>query len=121
MAKKQDSSCMFCGQVPCECDGVKKSRKPAKVKVDKAPVAPTRETDDLDFGAIPEPVQRKFKVAERDLSHEAALRVLREIVEPREQKKIDRELEHSYLPDVNKRVKEWKANHGSQSTKSSQA
>jgi hypothetical protein len=107
MVKKQDIPCMFCGGLPCSCDGVKKPRK-TKAKSNSVPVAPDSTTDDLDFGAIPEPVARKFKTKKRDLSLESALRNLREIVCEDDQYVIDHELEHSYLPDMKKRISDWR-------------
>lgn len=126
---KQDSPCMFCGGLPCVCDGgptKKRSRASAKKASFPAP-KPTKKssptsssaesgkgTEDV-FGSIPEQARPKFKSkshSERDLSYESALRILRPIVSEADQKKIDKELKRIYPQAVDRRVAEWRRKHG---------
>lgn len=104
---------MFCGALPCECDGVKKVKsKPRPTrKVAESKPAPA---DDIDFGSIPEATKPRFKQAdkaERDLSLEAALQILRPIVSKADQKWIDKQLKREYPQELDRRVAEWKDRH----------
>jgi len=111
---KQDVPCMFCGQLPCQCDGIKK-RRPKSTSKAQPPVAPPSESgDDIDFSDFTsEPIQRKFKAPKRDLSLESALRNIRDIVCKEDQIAIDQELHYADTPDIKKREAEWRAKHGS--------
>lgn len=120
MAKKLDSPCLFCGGLPCECD-TGQTKKRSKRSVQAAPKKPSspisssvesdNDTEDV-FGEIPTPGKPKFKFKshseERDLSLESALRVLRPIVRPSDQRKIDILLTRHYPLDIGRRLAEWK-------------
>lgn len=128
MARKMDSPCMFCGGLPCTCDtGPTKKSSPRTRKASSPAAKKTTEksqdstqssnateasTEDV-FGAIPERVTPKFKTVQsldspRDLSYESALRVLRPLLSPVEQRNVDRELKRNYPQDIDKRVAQWK-------------
>lgn len=73
------------------------------------------ESDEIDFGAIPEPVKRKFKSAspsERDLSFECALRNIRDLVVEDDRRWIDKQLHHPPPQELDKRITEWKSRNG---------
>lgn len=94
---------MFCGELPCQCDGVKK-KKVAKPKVVKPPTPTTTSTS---------PAPPRFKQKDRDLSLESALRNIREIVCEEDRIAIDQELRYTDPPDVKQLEAEWRAKHGS--------
>lgn len=106
---------MFCGNLPCTCGGEpkKKARKAAAPKPAAKRTQPVK--DDIDFGRIPEQVKPKFKTkveAERDLSLESALRILRPICSEASQREIDQHLARTYPQEVDRRVAAWKESHG---------
>ena len=122
---KQTDPCMFCGGLPCVCDGGQKkksssstrkavsAKKPAKASPDS--VRSVSASDEIDFGAIPSQVKPKFTVksdSEKDLSYLSALRALRPIVSGPDQRMIDRELSKPYPQDLDRRISAWKEGHG---------
>lgn len=115
---------MFCGGQPCVCDGGKtkkssRSTRKASSPKETSSLSPNStpsindSNDEETFGAIPEPARPKFDIKspseDRDLSLESALRLLRPLVCPRDQKFIDQKLKRTYPQDVDRRVEEWKA------------
>ena len=125
MAKKQEGPCLFCGGLPCECDGGSKAKSKSSSRVRKSPaktsdpispsVEPVKDTEDI-FGEIPTQVKPKFDIKptlepDRDLSLEYVLSILRPIVHPRDQKLIDKYLKRHYPHDLDRRIAAWKADH----------
>lgn len=125
---KQDAPCMFCGGLPCVCDGGQKKKSSKRTVKASSRTAPTTTSkspsstpsvsakDEIDFGGIPEPAKPKFKFkshSERDLSSESALRIIREIVSEKDQRKIDRELAREYPQEIDRRIAAWRDEHGS--------
>lgn len=129
MAKKQETTCMFCGGLPCVCDGgtkkksskrtVKASSVTARTTTETSPdstpsVSATEASTEDVFGAIPEPAKPKFKttptlVTEVSLSSLSVLRMLRPLVCVRDQKRIDKTVNRPYPQELDRRVAEWKA------------
>lgn len=107
-------ACIFCGDVPCTCNGpVVKVKTPRK----KAESKPVKQTD-LDFTTVEIPTERpKFKSVdptpepERDLSLEEALRNLLPILASQERTRVQRLLARPYPKDVDMRLARWKDDH----------
>ncbi len=131
MSKKLTTACMFCGGLPCTCDGGPKKKSSTRTRkagfetvhttIEKSlnstqsSSATEASTEDV-FGAIPEPVKPKFKTApalaiEVDLSSLSALRLLRPLVCKRDQRRIDATVNRQYSQDLDRRVAGWKARH----------
>lgn len=116
MAKKNlNEPCIFCNAAPCECAGAVKVKKKPAVK-SRPPVTPPREPEKEDiYGAVPSSVT-KFKTPAKeidvDLSRLSALRVLREIVCEQDRQMIDKELNRPYPQELDRRLTEWRDNHG---------
>jgi hypothetical protein len=116
-AKKKPEPCLFCGNDPCDCNGVKpKKRAGAKKRPDQPPVAPP--ASDLDF-TMPN-LEPRFKVetpkVERDLVFINALRSLRDIVSDRDKRWIDGQVNPRYPQALDRRVSEWRAKYGNTAT-----
>ena len=106
--KKPPEPCMFCGEVPCQCDGQPTKQKSKRSAAKAAPVNDT----DLDFSEqLTVTPQSRFRKAKRDLSYLSALRIVRDIVAPEEQEKIDAELA-THDPALEARLQEWKMRNG---------
>lgn len=124
MAKKAPEPCLFCGTTPCSCDGGTGSKKKRSTGTprssQKKSTSPTSDSPTPDSSSEPiaydEPKAKlsPFKVQkrERDLSLDSALRCVREIVCPEDQRKIDEELRQPIPPDLGRRLAEWKARNG---------
>lgn len=119
MAKPLED-CVFCGENPCTCYGTVKKKSTVRVRTptvpvseDRTEVTPVQSAEDVDFGSIPE-AKSKFagvhsQHVEKDLSYVNALRALREIVTPREQRWIDSQISPPLQQELDKRVAEWRS------------
>lgn len=129
MSKSQDVSCLFCGEVPCVCEGkTSKKKAPRKNAFPKA-VTPTKdlgahdsrgggeaeEVDPFEAASIPE-VRPRFKPKaameqERDLSTEAAFRSLLPILGSTDRVRVQDALEGAAARKrsrILKAVREWR-------------
>jgi hypothetical protein len=94
-----------------------KVKKPIKKKLPLSVIVPAPELPQKNeeiFGDVPDAVTPTFQKAEsveRDLTYESALRAIRPIVTPADQKKIDAELHKPYPQDVDRRLAEWRRRH----------
>src|SRR5690349_4032787 len=118
---KQDSPCLFCGGLPCVCDGGKKPK--SSTRTPKAPSPkptaspgpsspPSVSATEAEFVDSPADTPKfKFKSSsqpDRDLSFESAIRVLRPLLAESERRQIDLELDPHPSPDVVRRLAEWR-------------
>jgi hypothetical protein len=119
MPKKPPALCMFCGSVPCTCDGSPtpvKQKSSAGPRVRPSPVVQPTGDGSLNFGEIPKR-ERVFKVAkapERDLSYESALRVLllSDILHPESEALVRAELSPPKSQSTEQRVHDWRKRNG---------
>jgi len=115
LVAKLDSPCMFCGDLPCTCDGATSKKKIKPRKKAAQPPKPVETKDAITFDDVSVPSETsRFKpgkpqpVADRDLSFESALEALDPILSSSSQKTVDRMLHRERPTELDKRLVDWR-------------